>query len=79
LDSDVPKKRSKQSAGRSALSGHIWELVTGKSKSHYANDVYSDEDDDMEASAAEQAREEARAYVFPAMVILLMVAHLIPF
>jgi len=38
-------------------------MVTGKDRSQYTDDVFSDEDDDMEVSMAEVAREEARALV----------------
>lgn len=58
LDSDFARKRPK---ARSALSSQIWQMVTGKDRSHYVDDVFSDEEDDMEVSMAEVAREEARA------------------
>jgi protein SPT2 len=60
LDSDYSRKRLKP---RSALSSQIWQMVTGKDRSQYTDDVFSDEDDDMEVSMAEVAREEARALV----------------
>lgn len=60
LDSDYSRKRPKQ---RSALSSQIWQMITGKDRSQYVDNVFSDEDDDMEVSMAEVAREEARALV----------------
>jgi len=35
--------------------------MSGKSRSHYADDVFSDEDEVMEVSMREVAREEARS------------------
>ncbi|KAG8821973.1 hypothetical protein FRC18_011135 [Serendipita sp. 400] len=61
-DSDVPRKRSKNpSSGRSALSSQIWQIITGKDRGQYNDDIFSDEDDDMEVTAAEVEREEKRA------------------
>jgi protein SPT2 len=56
LDGDSDRGPSRPIGGVS-----IWKLMTGKDRRDYADDVYSDEDDDMEVSAAEVAREEARA------------------
>lgn len=69
IDSDFVRKRPKP---RSALSSTIWQMVTGKDRSQYVDDVFSDDDDDMmEVSAAEVAREEAKALVIPLVVIAL--------
>ncbi|PVG04376.1 hypothetical protein CPB86DRAFT_793052 [Serendipita vermifera] len=56
LDADSDRGPSRPIGGVS-----IWKLITGKDRNDYNNDVFSDEDDDMEVSAAEVAREEARA------------------
>jgi hypothetical protein len=64
LDSDTPRKRTKQSSTQSAIREEIWKLMSGKSRSHYADDVFSDEDEIMEVSMREVAREEARRFVF---------------
>lgn len=64
LDSDTPRKRTKQSSAQSALREEIWKLMSGKSRSHYTEDVFSDEDEVMEVSMKEVAREEARRFVF---------------
>jgi len=64
LDSDTPRKRTKQSSTQSALREEIWKLMSGKSRNHYTEDVFSDEDEVMEVSMREVAREEARRFVF---------------
>ncbi|CAG7849568.1 SubName: Full=Uncharacterized protein {ECO:0000313/EMBL:CCA69369.1} [Serendipita indica DSM 11827] len=57
MDLDAPRKRSK-----SQPKFNIWQIVTGKDRSHYQEDVFSDEEDeDMEVSAAALAKEEKRA------------------
>jgi len=64
LDSDTPRKRTKQSSTQSALREEIWRLMSGKSRSHYADDVFSDDDEVMEVSMRDVAKEEARRLVF---------------
>lgn len=61
LDSDTPRKRPKQSSSQSAMRDEIWKLMSGKSRNHYADDVFSDDDDVMEVSMTEVAKEEARS------------------
>jgi SPT2 chromatin protein len=63
LDSDTPRKRTKQSSAQSAMREEIWKLMSGKSRNHYADDVFSDEDEVMEVSMREVAKEEARRFV----------------
>lgn len=63
LDSDNPRKRTKQSSAHSAMREEIWKLMSGKSRSHYADDVFSDDDEVMEVSMREVAKEEARRFV----------------
>lgn len=72
LDSDTPRKRPRQSSAKSAMRDEIWKLISGKSRNHYADDVFSDEDDDMEVSMREVAREEARRFVLPTQLINIL-------
>ncbi|EJD06598.1 SPT2-domain-containing protein [Fomitiporia mediterranea MF3/22] len=63
LDDSPPptKRRPAGSSGRNDLSSEIWKLF-GKDRNQYMqNDVYSDEDDDMEADADALRREEMRS------------------
>jgi hypothetical protein len=63
-DSPPPPKR-KQSSAKNDISSEIWKLF-GKDRDRYVNaDVYSDEDDDMEADADALRKEELRRYVYP--------------
>lgn len=61
LDSPPPhKRRPGSSAGRNSISSEIWKLF-GKDRDRYVKeDVYSDEEDDMEADADALRREELR-------------------
>lgn len=64
LDDSPPpaKRRPAASSGRNDISSEIWKLF-GKDRNQYMqNDVYSDEDDDMEADADALRREEMRRY-----------------
>jgi protein SPT2 len=67
LDSDYSRKRPRPA---SALSSQIWQMITGKDRSQYVDNVFSDDDDDMEVSMAEVAREEARALVILLYLVL---------
>lgn len=65
LDSPPPTKRRPvpSSGGRSSISSEIWKIF-GKDRDRYVKaDVYSDEDDDMEADADALRREEMRRFV----------------
>lgn len=65
LDSPPPTKRRPvpSSGGRSSISSEIWKIF-GKDRDRYVKaDVYSDEDDDMEADADALRREELRRFV----------------
>jgi protein SPT2 len=64
--SPEPEQRSKKprSEGRGRPGSHgfnIWEIVTGKDRGAYVEDVFSDEDDDFEASGDALRQEELRS------------------
>ncbi|KAH8118202.1 SPT2-domain-containing protein [Phellopilus nigrolimitatus] len=60
-DSPPSKRRPAASSGRSDISSEIWKLF-GKDRDRYVrNDVFSDEDDDMEVDADALRREEMRS------------------
>ena len=62
-DSPPPAPKRRSSSARNDYSSEIWKLF-GKDRDRYVNnDVYSDEDDDMEADADALRREELRRYM----------------
>lgn len=73
-DSPPPAPKRRSSSARNDYSSEIWKLF-GKDRDRYVNnDVYSDEDDDMEADADALRREELRRYM-PRLYSYFVIIH----